>query len=631
MGGGRKAKRGPGAKHKGASRVGEAKGREFRPREKTPRRSLFSVPPGPSPQIVIVFIIKKTMEGLGYRRTRASVRIVRPLMLVAPWLPRSDNQRGPIALAGWNDLPGDLHREILQLVPLSDATAARRVSREMRDEVDEVWREWGIRAATMKEMLVSVIEHWGPMDIRSLTRGPAFSPLVVHLFGGSHAHHLASLGLARQAMRVARAPDLRGTTWRAGILRDDQEQSPLQGTGLLAVAVKSRQPVGRGEDSEARCVPVLTDGEAAWLVRAAARGLDISRRCCNDLPVLSHCALEGWLEAVKACLAAGAEVDAPGGVWGWETALAHASRKGHEAVVDVLLEAGASTRAGRDGRDELVSALCMGRPTPGIVRRLVEAGADVNGTGVDSMLTALGWAAKAGDLAVMEVLAEAGADVNSFVCAVCSPVPALHVAADGAVVRWLMARGADPGVCGPGAALMSASSFGHVDAVRALIDAGERVTEVGPGDSTALHCTVDCPGGEQAAVEITRLLLAAGADVRAANDVGHTPLHRVTHAACVAVLLAAGADLEARDREGQTPIYHAACRSLRFKGCDEVVLRMADRGANLVRTCGTAGLVKRRVRQLRAQRRVAASPAAVAAARLLVLLLLLLLPRGMAL
>ena len=39
-----------------------------------------------------------------------------------------------------------MHRDILRLVPLRDATAARGVSRETRDEVDEVWRAWGIRA-----------------------------------------------------------------------------------------------------------------------------------------------------------------------------------------------------------------------------------------------------------------------------------------------------------------------------------------------------------------------------------------------------------------------------------------------------------------------------------------------------
>ena len=56
----------------------------------------------------------------------------------------SDILHGPLARAGWGDLPGELHREVLRLVPLRDATAARGLSRGMRDEVDEGWRAWAI-------------------------------------------------------------------------------------------------------------------------------------------------------------------------------------------------------------------------------------------------------------------------------------------------------------------------------------------------------------------------------------------------------------------------------------------------------------------------------------------------------
>jgi len=79
-------------------------------------------------------------------------------------------------LVGWDDLPGDLHREILRLVPLSDATAARAVSREMRDEVDEVWRAWGIRA-TKGGGRNAICERLH--DRRKMTELD-FGPLVVH-------------------------------------------------------------------------------------------------------------------------------------------------------------------------------------------------------------------------------------------------------------------------------------------------------------------------------------------------------------------------------------------------------------------------------------------------------------------
>ena len=85
----------------------------------------------------------------------------------------------------WGDLPGELHREILQLVPLRDAAAARAVSREMCDEVDEVWRAWGIRATNAPKQMVSCT-----------------GPLWVYLWrpGSSAALHLASTGKWRLAL-----------------------------------------------------------------------------------------------------------------------------------------------------------------------------------------------------------------------------------------------------------------------------------------------------------------------------------------------------------------------------------------------------------------------------------------------
>ena len=148
--------------------------------------------------------------------------------------PRYSVARGPLARAGWDDLPGELHREILRLVPLRDATAARAVSREMRDEVDVVWRAWGIQAT---------VEDKGN-DLREYFKGRIremeldYGPVAVHVFGGSHAHHLASLGLWWLAELVTGASDLHDISW----CMDAYQQSPL------TVAVLARRPVGRRAD-----------------------------------------------------------------------------------------------------------------------------------------------------------------------------------------------------------------------------------------------------------------------------------------------------------------------------------------------------------------------------------------------
>ena len=116
---------------------------------------------------------------------------------------------GQVACAGWGDLPGELHREILRLVPLSDATVARQVSLEMRDEVDEVWRAWSIRA-TAEDKRIKIRKH---VTFQVQEGALHHTPLVVHAHGGSHAHHLASLGLWWLAVLAAEAPDINGFSW----------------------------------------------------------------------------------------------------------------------------------------------------------------------------------------------------------------------------------------------------------------------------------------------------------------------------------------------------------------------------------------------------------------------------------
>ena len=176
----------------------------------------------------------------------------------------------------------------------------------------------------------------------------------------------------------------------------------------------------------------------------------------------------------------------------------------------------------------------------------------------------------------------------------------MHWAATGEVVRWLLAHGASvQGDGGYQSPLCEACEEGRVDTVRALIELGADVNYKDRDGQTALHHAASF-SKEQEAVEMTGLLVAAGADVNAVNESGTAPLHFAQHAACVDLLVDAGADLEVRDGEGCMPIYPAATGEDNDR--PEVVLRLADRGANLVNTGGEPGLVKRRVEELRAER-----------------------------
>ena len=483
------------------------------------------------------------------------------------WLGMLGHLTEPMASAGWDDLPGEVHREILRLVPLCDATAARAVSREMRDEVDEVWRAWGIRAtaeaySTHFEGSEEVTHDW------SYSIQMSCGPLAVYAYGGSHAHHLASLGQWWLAVLAAEGQDINGIFWK---------DSHLPGVSMvmfshspLVLAVRAMQPVGRQADGEVEWEYALGEGEVAQMVRAAvAMGSDVSRRARNEWPLMSYCAGRGCLEAVKACLAAGAEVEVSGNPTC--TALMHAARGGHEKAVEVLLEAGAS--ASREG---LLVGVCGGRPTPRILRRLVEAGADVNARIGFDEYTALQRAAAAGNVAVMEALVDLGADLTAEDRS--GEIP-MHYAGDGEAVRWLAARGLS--IHGGGgdapSPLHKACEDGRVDTAHALIELGADVN-AGSKEGTPLHEAAACT--KKQAVEVVRLLLAAGADVRAVTEPGKvTPLHRAWHPSVVDLLVDAGADLEAQDALGRTPIFCAAASMVGPK--DTALLRLADRGARL--------------------------------------------------
>ena len=452
------------------------------------------------------------------------------------------NPRGPIARAGWNDLPGELHREILRLVPLCDATAARAVSQEMREEVDEVWSEWGICATEEEADREGFLEYFVfCMDDHELKFGPFF----VATFGGSHAHHLASLGLWWLAVLVTEEPDMSSMSWEV-LDENEVDQSPLM------AAVRAR-PVGRGTDGEMEWAYALGDEEVARMVRAAVgMGADVNRRLQGARPLMTYCAMRGCLEAVKACLAAGAEVDSACDdiVLDWWTALVHAAFEGHEAVVEALLEAGASAQVGEDGLDQTMAAVCCVRPTPGVVRRLAEAGAAVDVPCYDEDGdTPLLSAAGRGNVGVVEALLELGANmasVNTF------GLTAMYRAGTRDVVRLLAARGVS--VQGDGvrdSPLQVACQAGHIDAARGMLERGADVHYCRKS-GMALHYAVQFII-ETWAVEMTHLLLAAGADPNAANRKGQTALHMVRHARCVDLLVDAGADLEARDRRGRTP------------------------------------------------------------------------------
>jgi ankyrin repeat protein len=123
-----------------------------------------------------------------------------------------------------------------------------------------------------------------------------------------------------------------------------------------------------------------------------------------------------------------------------------------------------------------------------------------------------------------------------------------------------------------------AAALGRADLVRALVEADPSLARaVSPDGFTALHYPAFFGRGD--AVEATRALLMAGADVnaRSANDFSVLPLHSAVaggHGAVAALLIEAGADVNATQRHGWTPLHGAA-----QNGAADTVERLLAAGA----------------------------------------------------
>ena len=98
---------------------------------------------------------------------------------------------------------------------------------------------------------------------------------------------MASLWLWWLPVLVAEGPDINGMSWTVHC-HPEIDHSPLM------VAVRARQPVGRGADGKVEWAYALGDEEVARMVRVAAgRGADVNQRLRRALPLMTYCAVRG--------------------------------------------------------------------------------------------------------------------------------------------------------------------------------------------------------------------------------------------------------------------------------------------------------------------------------------------------
>jgi cytohesin len=240
------------------------------------------------------------------------------------------------------------------------------------------------------------------------------------------------------------------------------------------------------------------------------------------------CSVGGKAEHMLLLLQRGADVNAR--THSGMTPLLLAARAGLPDAVAVLLQAGGDPRQANEHRATPLHWACASRSLP-VARQLIAAGADPRARDEDE-ITPIAMAEHFDDAALLGAL----------------------LAADATRTLLRGEDGDDPPTSGrmaapeASSALILATAAGDLAAVRELLSRGDIDLGATTSDGwTALHEAV------VHGVEMTRVLLAAGADVNAASDAGYTPLHRAASQGLVEVvrlLVAHGADVSAVDDFG---------------------------------------------------------------------------------
>jgi ankyrin len=270
------------------------------------------------------------------------------------------------------------------------------------------------------------------------------------------------------------------------------------------------------------------NGSAAVVAGLLQAGADPNAVSSAGVAPVLVAARTGSVSAVEALLAHGANVNATEPVRG-QTALMWAVAQGHPGVVRTLIQHGADITA-----RTRVSRLVVNRGGP-------------NGTSADTPYvgevekggsTALLFAARQGNLESARLLLAAGADVNDESPDGYSVTLLASHSGHGALASWLLEQGADPNANGAGfTPLHSAALAGDLDLVKALLSHGAdpnapiiRATPVRRlGEDLALPAplvgaTPFFLAAKFADVSMMRALAAAGANPLAPAADGTTPL-----------------------------------------------------------------------------------------------------------
>ena len=202
------------------------------------------------------------------------------------------------------------------------------------------------------------------------------------------------------------------------------------------------------------------------------------------------------------------------------TPLISAAMRGHEAVVQLLLEKGANIEL-KDRSDSTPLALAVSKGSVAAVQLLLEMGANTESN--NAGLTPLARAAFCGHEDVVRLLLEKGANIESK-----------------------NRHGRTP--------LSQAAWLSHTTAVQLLLEKGADIESKDEDGKTPLNLAA---GSYSNDIEAMRLFIERVANIESKDRHGRTPLSKAAwlgHTTAVQLLLEKGADIESKDENGKTPL-----------------------------------------------------------------------------
>ena len=347
----------------------------------------------------------------------------------------------------------------------------------------------------------------------------------------------------------------------------NESPTPLCRAAVKGHVAVARYLVERGANKEA-----TTGNGFTSLIAAAEKGhvevvrMLIEHRANKDtanyygVTALMWASIRGHVAVTEYLLEQGCDVDRANSNNGY-TALHHAAQYNCLEVAQLLLRFGAKLDL-RDCQGRNAADLATARGHHDIAdairaeethRRERQAAALGGVTTHMAQISSINAAVRAGDLARVQALVAAGADIEERQWSG-GPTPLYRAAEKGhlVVARYLVERGADKeATAGNGfTSLIAAAHEGHIDVVRMLIEQG--LNKEAACNHGWRSLTLASIAGR---VAVVKYLLEQGCKIDHANNDGFTALHVAAindHLEVAQLLLRFGAKLDVRDKNGHT-------------------------------------------------------------------------------